>query len=55
MKSSNLISLIFGVLEIGCFSWACHGFIFIQFVLENKKLFMTEKCTNEEISCNSKK
>jgi len=38
-----------GLIEMAVFGCACYGFPYIQYILEEEKLFMTEYCTEEEI------
>lgn len=51
MRFSNWISLVIGAIETSCFVWACYGFPNLQYAFEKKKLFMSERCTAEEIAC----
>ena len=45
----NGVSMGLGLIEMAVFGCACYGFPYIQYILEEEKLFMTEYCTEEEI------
>lgn len=49
-KIVNAISMGLGLIEMAVFSFAGYGFPYIQYTLEDEKLFMVEYCTEEEIS-----
>ena len=46
----NAASMGLGLIEMAVFGCACYGFPYIQYILEEEKLFMNEYCTDEEIS-----
>ena len=46
----NAASMGLGLIEMTVFGCACYGFPYIQYILEEEKLFMNEYCTEEEIS-----
>ena len=45
----NAVSMGLGLIEMAVLGCACLGFPYIQYILEEEKLFMTEYCTEEEI------
>ena len=45
----NAVSMGLGLIEMAVFGCACYGFPYIQYILAEEKLFMTEYCTEEEI------
>ena len=49
-KIVNVVSLGLGLIEMAVIGCACYGFAYIQYILEDEKLFMKEYCTEEEIS-----
>ena len=49
-KVVNGISLGLGLLEMAVIGCASYGFVYIQYTLEEEKLFMEQYCTEEEIS-----
>ena len=49
MSFFNYLSLFLGAFEVFLFPAITRGFPIVQFIFEEQKLFMNEKCSEEEI------
>ena len=49
MSFFNYLSLVLGGIEVFLFPMITRGFPMIQFIFEEEKLFMNEKCSEEDI------
>jgi len=50
MKFLNNLSLCLGGFEVFLFPMITRGFPIVQFIFEEQKLFMNEKCSEEDIN-----
>ena len=49
MTFFNYLSLFLGGIEVFLFPMITRGFPIVQFIFEEQKLFMNEKCSDEDI------